>query len=159
MQDFAKRASQKLGIPMPEDNWFPQTLMVFVSKSRGTPLAPFCRVGRPRCFDVLRTSRWRGWRGADAPCYHLPSLDIRSVCWSVISHQKVHAQNRWARYCAMWVIYDRFMCSTVTSWIPLSMSIMSIAQQSWIYVLNGLPRRHSGDLWADSFRWIARCIH
>ena len=27
---------------------------------RGMPTAPFSRVGRPRCFDVLGTSRWRG---------------------------------------------------------------------------------------------------
>ncbi len=25
-------------------------------------------VGRPRCFNFLRKSRWRGCRGADAPC-------------------------------------------------------------------------------------------
>ena len=33
------------------------------------PTTHFVRVGRHRCFDVLRTSRWRECRGTDAPCY------------------------------------------------------------------------------------------
>ena len=36
---------------------------------RGIPVTPFGRTGRHRCFDFLRKSRWRGWRGAEAPCY------------------------------------------------------------------------------------------
>ena len=36
---------------------------------RGMPTTHFVRVGRHRCFDVLRTSRWRECRGAEAPCY------------------------------------------------------------------------------------------
>ena len=39
------------------------------SPFRGIPTVRFARVGRPRCFDVLRTSRWRGCRGAEAPLY------------------------------------------------------------------------------------------
>ena len=33
------------------------------------PTTHFVRVGRPRCCDFLRKSCWRGWRGAEAPCY------------------------------------------------------------------------------------------
>ena len=46
---------------------------------RGMPTTHFVRVGRPRCFDVLRTSRWRGWRGADAPLYsvHVTETSFR----------------------------------------------------------------------------------
>ena len=44
------------------------------SPFRGTPTTPYGRVGRPRCFNFLRKSRWRGCRGAEAPWVPFPFM-------------------------------------------------------------------------------------
>ena len=119
---------------------------MLTAPDRGIPPSAHASVGRPRCCDFLRKSCWRGWRGADAPCYFIKNgfLPIRIAIIGLNSAvRQFPFSNTIFPLNFLWIVGDmENVCTFVPSLIKVCYNLLQI-------------RHHPNDVFSfflDSYR-------